>query len=81
MLVIFGFGHMTKKENELPGQVVCPNCRNAVRMQLTKQTTWVSLFFIPVIPYKTEYRKICPVCRQGIQLHYDEYMNSIKSTH
>lgn len=80
MLVIFGFGHQTFREDEFRNQEVCRHCNNTVRMLLTKKTNWFSLFFIPVIPYSTGYGKICPVCSRGIPLHYDDYMNSMNKT-
>jgi hypothetical protein len=77
MFVIFGFGHRTNKENELRELTQCHHCYNATRWNISKQTNWFTLFFIPVIPVKTEYWKICPVCRQGKRLSYDTYMHLI----
>ncbi len=42
---------------------VCPNCRNEDFWELDKIVTWITLFFVPVIPYRTEHRLGCPICR------------------
>lgn len=77
MLVIFGFGHKTNKEVDLRELSNCDHCHNTSRWKLNKQMTWLTLFFIPVVPIKTEYLKICPICRQGKPLHRDQYINLI----
>jgi hypothetical protein len=39
-----------------------------------KVTTWFTLFFIPVIPYKRRYLLACPVCGFAYILPKHEFM-------
>lgn len=39
---------------------------------LMRRTTWFTLFFIPVIPYKTEWWLLCPTCQYGITLESEQ---------
>lgn len=73
MLVIFGFGHKKNEERELDFAEHCNRCNNSSRWKLHKISHWFSLFFIPLIPFKNEYWKSCPICRQGVKLNYDKY--------
>ena len=81
MLVIFGFGHKTNEEWNLNHQEHCSRCNNLVNYKLHKITHWFSLFFIPLIPFKTEHWKSCPVCRQGLKLNNDQYVKLLNESH
>ncbi|MCB0805430.1 MAG: zinc-ribbon domain-containing protein [Bacteroidales bacterium] len=77
MLVIFGYGHKTNKTDELRQISHCFNCGNDRRWILGKQSTWFTLFFIPVVPVKNEYLEYCPVCGKGNRLSAVEYQNKL----
>ena len=38
-----------------------------------KLTTWFTLFFIPIIPYKRQYLLVCPICGQAQQVTREEF--------
>lgn len=80
MIFIFGAGHRTHKTHELRNATHCFHCNNTSRWILSKTTLWFSLFFIPVIPLKTEYAEFCPVCKQGKRLSRVEYENKLNQT-
>ena len=40
---------------------------------MQKLTTWFTLFFIPVIPYKRNNILVCPVCRCCLELSKEEF--------
>lgn len=44
--------------------------------ELLKITTWFTLFFIPVIPYKTEYISVCPICNSLLHLSKEDFMRA-----
>lgn len=63
-MIIFGFGH---QKSQTLGQIPnmdCPRCNNTSQWPIFKVRTYFSLFFIPLIPYKTQYLLACPVCRE-----------------
>jgi len=39
-----------------------------------KVTSWFTFFFIPVIPYRTVYLLVCPICGQAEQLEKDVFL-------
>lgn len=62
MIFIFGYHPITRTEGPVE-EIECPNCHNKRHWILAKMTYFINLFFIPVIPTKTEYYKYCPVCK------------------
>ena len=79
MLVIFGFGHTTKKEHQLNSTSFCSHCNNSGRWMISKTTIWFTLFFIPVLPYKTEYNTYCPICKAGYKITREEFEKNINT--
>lgn len=73
MIVLFGFGHKTVKEHQLKDVTHCFHCNNLTNWTLSRQTNWFTLFFIPVIPYKTEHWVYCPICNKGHKITPDEF--------
>ncbi len=68
MLFIFGWGHQTVKNHGPVGVYHCEHCNNEKYWTLYSRRTWFTLFFIPVIPYKTENMLLCPICNHGVKL-------------
>jgi hypothetical protein len=73
MIFIFGVGHKTLQISELRETIHCNHCNNTTRWKISKDTTWFSLFFIPVIPVKTIYQEFCPICKTGHEISKNEY--------
>lgn len=46
----------------------CPNCSNARPWHYISYRTWITIFFIPVIPYESGHLLLCPVCGHGMEL-------------
>jgi hypothetical protein len=73
MFILFGFGKQTARiYGEVPAQY-CGRCHNPVSRRLTKVTTWFTLFFIPVFPYRSRYLLICPICGGAQELSREEF--------
>lgn len=76
MLLIFvGWGKVTKS---VAGQIfekTCGYCNETHEWQLCKNRTWFTVFFIPVIPYKTQYAISCPNCGSYIALNQEQFNN------
>ena len=62
MFIIWGFGKRTIRRYGKVGGAVCGHCNNTVQRELLKVTTWFTLFFIPIIPYRIERLLVCPIC-------------------
>jgi len=72
MFFIFGIGD---KKTKLLGQTPlmdCPRCSNTTEWTIHRQKTYFSLFFIPLIPYRTEFILSCPVCREAREIDESE---------
>ena len=73
MLVIFGINDKVENEQQQKTVSHCFHCNNDSRWILSKVTSKVSLFFIPLIPYKTEYFIYCPICKEGLKIEEVEF--------
>jgi hypothetical protein len=71
-MIIFGWGKATNLQYGPTLGVTCPNCNNETWYHLLRRRLWFTLFFIPVIPYSSEYLLLCQVCSQGIKLTGDK---------
>lgn len=72
-MIIFGFGKMTKKFLGGVFEKTCPNCSTTDTWQLCILRTWVTLFFIPIIPYKLTYCVACPKCGGFVKLTKEQF--------
>jgi hypothetical protein len=72
-MLIFGWGRVTYKRFLLEGHTQCGVCNNTIEIILTRATTWFTLFFIPVIPYRKEYYFECPICRSAAMIPREQY--------
>ena len=64
---IIGIGKRTVDDLGQAGTRICPNCGNRAEWRRLRVRRWVTLFFVPVFPYKTEIISECPVCRYGAE--------------
>lgn len=68
IMIIFGWGRNTIRKFGPAIFKLCSNCNNERFWELISVTTWFTLFFIPVIPYKKEWFCSCPVCDRGVSI-------------
>jgi hypothetical protein len=61
-MIIFGFGKQTVKEYGDVQGPVCERRGHSEPSRLLRARTRFTLYFIPIIPYRTEYLLVCPVC-------------------
>jgi|LSQX01.3.fsa_nt_gb hypothetical protein len=73
MFIIFGWGRQTLKSFGPVLKYHCDHCNNDKHWDLYCKRTWFTLFFIPVIPYSTEYLLLCPVCKYGVKLEKERF--------
>ena len=63
MFFIYGWGRQTEKDF---GETVLWKCKLKkvdTFCRLIRYTTWFTIFFIPIIPYKRKYHLICDKCK------------------
>jgi len=77
MFILFGFGKQTTKNHGKVEQKYCYHCHNESAWDLMSIRTWFTLFFIPVIPYKSEHIVKCPICNRYEALSSEE-LNTYK---
>jgi hypothetical protein len=71
--VFFIFGW--NKKSATRGAVVesrCHHCRNHVSWHHFKITDWLELFFIPLIPFRSEHFLACGICGDAVKLTGEE---------
>jgi hypothetical protein len=64
---VIGFGKRTADDLGPAGVQVCPNCGNRAEWRRLRVRRWMTLFFVPVFPYKTEIISACPICHYGVE--------------
>jgi hypothetical protein len=67
-MLFMGWSKTTTKRFGPTVAVNCPNCRNEMWMHLYRHRKWLTLFFIPLIPYRSEHFLLCSVCSHGVPL-------------
>ncbi len=72
MIIFFGWGKQTVKELGTTDKIRCGHCGNVREWEYKKITTWFTLFFIPVIPYKIDYIKQCRICNVAARIDKEE---------
>ena len=66
--MIFGWGFRTKRIIGPLGPYTCDICNWSGHFSLVRVITWFTLFFIPVLPYSTNYLVLCPNCQNGAEI-------------
>lgn len=62
-MIIYGWGHKTIKYFYDVLLMRCGNCGEKALFLLCRQRLWFTLFFIPIIPYSSEYTLVCTGCQ------------------
>ncbi len=62
MPILFGWGKTTVKDHGECIAASCPRCHNQVILRHLLVTTWFTLFFVPLIPYKRRRVLVCGIC-------------------
>ncbi len=73
MIIVAGAGHRKNEKSQLKDDKYCFNCNNTSKWILQKSKHFLTLFFLPVAPYKTEYMLFCPICGNSIKLEKTGY--------
>jgi hypothetical protein len=68
MFVIFGWGKTTTSEAKNVIILKCSHCDNFGPWHAQRRTSWFTLFFVPIIPYKRVAFLYCEVCSRGFEI-------------
>jgi hypothetical protein len=72
-MIIFGWGKVIKSLYGQVSEQLCSYCNTNGIWQLCIMRTFFTLFFIPIIPYKTVYCIQCPKCGSYMELTKEEF--------
>lgn len=70
-MIIWGWRKLRKIMLEVE-EMECDHCHNVSRFKLVRLTSWFTLFFIPLIPLKSEYFISCSICEYGYKIDKHE---------
>jgi len=76
MFLLFGWGKQTRKELTEQKFETCRYCHKG-NLKLVEVTSWATLFFIPIIPYKTKHYLSCDNCECGYEIS-NELVESLR---
>jgi hypothetical protein len=72
-LTLITFGKKTFTDlGETGEEQICVWCSRPVFYHLILARTWLTYFFIPLIPYRSEYLIECPACSGGTEIRGEE---------
>ena len=74
MFIIIGFRE-TRKFLGKARMLTCARCGNTNAFEVWSETQWITLFFINVIPVKTKYFVLCPICHYGQEVQKREALD------
>ncbi|GKU25035.1 zinc ribbon domain-containing protein [Clostridium folliculivorans] len=72
-MIIWGWGKVTRKFIGGVFERTCNYCNQTNVWRLCIATTWFTLFFIPIIPYKKKYQIACPSCGSYVELTREQF--------
>ncbi len=75
MFIIFGWNHQRTTSYGPVEERQCQNCHNTEFWHLSKTSTYITFFFMPVFPTDSSYWFYCPTCNHGIKLENGEFQN------
>jgi hypothetical protein len=78
--MIFIAGAQPKTEQyRLAETKYCFRCHNESRWILQKRRYFITLFFLPVVPVKTEYSYYCPICLNSETITGEKFEELLQS--
>lgn len=79
MFIIAGAGHPKTNKYVARQTRYCSHCRNDSFWVFEETRYYVSLFFIPVLPYKTEHLTYCGICGFTDVLNREEFAAKVRN--
>ena len=79
-MIIFGWNFLTRRKFGVFTTKECNLCNRVTEWNLCKRIYWITLFWIPVIPYNSDCCIECAHCKGFVSLtkaEFEEYKNFI----
>lgn len=75
MFILFGIKPTVKELGTLTNDHSCPSCGAVMRPILIRNSTFFTLFFIPVFPVHMKNYLICPKCQHSVKISFSTSRN------
>ncbi|MBO7449106.1 MAG: hypothetical protein J6U54_01945 [Clostridiales bacterium] len=79
MIIIVGNKHFTHHRGRTADEITCPSCGLTFHFVLNTVSSWFTMVFIPVFPYRFKRRCECPYCRTGLRVDKAQYDAFLKT--
>ncbi len=79
MLIVFGMHHFRKITGHYGQAETCPQCGCTYQKSFIKESRWIHVYFIPMIPAGSRYYKVCPVCYAGEEIKRKQAKEEMKA--
>ena len=76
MIIIWGSRDFSKLLGNTKAYT-CANCNHVNYFCVTRESTWFTLFFIPIFPYKIHHIVACPVCSYGARMPKEQALAEV----
>lgn len=76
-MIIFGWDYRRVQNYGPVKRDQCKDCKNETTFQLQKLSTWFTIFLLPIIPYRTNYLLVCPICKSYEEIDSSEFYDII----
>ncbi len=78
-MIIFGWGNRYVKDyGETDYLEECIICSRLNLFHFVRLRDWFDLFFVPIIPYNTEYYLVCPHCENSVEIESQKEIDTFK---
>jgi hypothetical protein len=71
-VIIFGYRAGKRRDFGEALPIRCPQCNTASFYRYVSVTSWLTLFFIPLIPLNRRDYLVCPICSRAIGVRRDQ---------
>lgn len=78
-MILFGWGKQTESIKARIS-TLCRNCQQQRNYLCVCRRTWFTLFFIPIIPYKTQYLIYCEGCHNGQEVSAEQFAQVLQQS-
>jgi len=79
MIIIAGAEHPRTVKYISISPKHCFHCHNDSYWIFEKTTYFISLFFVPVAPYRREYLNYCGICGKTLKLTREDFERMVKN--
>lgn len=69
MVIMYGTRTFLKVLGDFGHQETCQICGKMYARRYIRTRTWFHITYIPLIPCKTVYYKVCPICANAQEIH------------